>query len=235
MSREISLGKIDLGKVPRVAGIISSAEFLFKLPSLANTISCDLLEIRLDEIDLPWPEVREAIQKTGVPVLLTIRHPSEGGKWRGSEQERLAIYLEALHDVAIIDVELNSEIAEQVTKAARDKCKPAIVSFHDFAKTPSLDELNKIISRGQKIADVVKISTMVRGAGDIAILEELLRMDREAPLCVIGMGDHARQTRVTFPLLGSCLTYGYLDKPTAPGQWSAAELVEELKKRLSAD
>jgi 3-dehydroquinate dehydratase len=30
-------------------------------------------------------------------------------------------------------------------------------------------------------------------------------------------------------MLGSCLTYGYLDKPTAPGQMSAAELVRRLR------
>jgi len=47
---------------------------------------------------------------------------------------------------------------------------------------------------------------------------------------VIGMGEAWKQTRLSFPKLGSCLTYGYLDKPTAPGQESAAELVRQLRE-----
>jgi 3-dehydroquinate dehydratase len=43
------------------------------------------------------------------------------------------------------------------------------------------------------------------------------------------MGDAWKQTRIAFPKLGSCLAYGYLDKPTAPGQVSAAELVRQLR------
>jgi len=54
------------------------------------------------------------------------------------------------------------------------------------------------------------------------------------PLCVIGMGNAWKQTRVSFPKLGSCLTYGYLDQPTAPGQVSAAELVRQLREHLKA-
>ena len=52
----------------------------------------------------------------------------------------------------------------------------------------------------------------------------------EKLLCVIGMGPDWAHTRVLFPQLGSCLTYGYLDKPTAPGQFSAAELTEKLQQ-----
>jgi 3-dehydroquinate dehydratase len=43
------------------------------------------------------------------------------------------------------------------------------------------------------------------------------------------MGPAYAQTRVRYPKLGSCLTYGYLDKATAPGQFSAAELTRRLQ------
>ena len=45
------------------------------------------------------------------------------------------------------------------------------------------------------------------------------------------MGEAWKQTRVLFPKLGSCLTYGFLDKPTAPGQMSAEELLRQLRAR----
>jgi len=53
-------------------------------------------------------------------------------------------------------------------------------------------------------------------------------------LCVIGMGRAWSETRIEFATLGSCLTYGYLDKPAAPGQISAAELVRRLRRALAA-
>ena len=42
------------------------------------------------------------------------------------------------------------------------------------------------------------------------------------------MGPLGPQTRIDFPKLGSCLTYGYLDAPVAPGQVSARELMRQL-------
>jgi 3-dehydroquinate dehydratase len=42
------------------------------------------------------------------------------------------------------------------------------------------------------------------------------------------MGQAWSETRVEFATLGSCLTYGYLDKPTAPGQMSATELLRRV-------
>jgi 3-dehydroquinate dehydratase len=39
------------------------------------------------------------------------------------------------------------------------------------------------------------------------------------------MGPLGPQTRVEFPKLGSCFTYGYLDEPVAPGQPAARDLM----------
>jgi 3-dehydroquinate dehydratase len=44
------------------------------------------------------------------------------------------------------------------------------------------------------------------------------------------MGRAWSKTRVLFATLGSCLAYGYLDRPTAPGQMSAAQLVRRLRR-----
>jgi len=45
------------------------------------------------------------------------------------------------------------------------------------------------------------------------------------------MGPLGPQTRIEFPKLGSCLTYGYLDQPVAPGQVPARELMRQLHGR----
>jgi 3-dehydroquinate dehydratase-1 len=69
---------------------------------------------------------------------------------------------------------------------------------------------------------------MAKNNDDIATLEKLLGSSLDVPLCVIGMGAFGTKTRITFPAHGSCLTYGYLDAPSAPGQLSAEMLSEQL-------
>jgi len=93
-----------------------------------------------------------------------------------------------------------------------------------------LEELCAIVENGQTIGSIVKISTMINQESDAGVLESLLQRSWVKPLCVIGMGQAWSGTRISFAKLGSCLTYGYLDKPTAPGQMSAAELARQLRK-----
>ena len=70
---------------------------------------------------------------------------------------------------------------------------------------------------------------MARSEADLETLRTLLLSDWQTPLCVIGMGDLGASTRISFAKMGSCLTYGYLDRPMAPGQISAAALAEKIK------
>jgi 3-dehydroquinate dehydratase-1 len=155
---------------------------------------------------------------------------SEGGEWPEDDQGRLKIYEEGLAALAAVDVELASVICATVAKQAEKLGKVCLVSHHDFQKTPPLAELESIVERAQQNGAVAKVATMIRSQADVEILRALLGRKRKRPLCVIGMGEAWKQTRVSFAKLGSCLTYGYLDKPTAPGQESAAELVRQLRE-----
>lgn len=211
--------ELVVGEKPRIVGTLSSAS----VPKTARAI-CDIVELRLDLI----PE-GVATFETDLPLLLTVRSKSEGGQWAGSDQQRLATYRQFIPHVAAVDVELNSPIAAEVCELARESGKASIVSFHDFSATPALGALQAIVERGQKLGSIVKIVTLANLERDVEILRTLLSK-QSSPLCVMGMGQHAAMTRVEFPKLGSCLTYGYLDKPLAPGQTSAAELFSQLRK-----
>jgi len=220
-------GAVTVGAVPRVAGTLSSLE-----PGVAGGLDCDIVEVRLDKTSRPghWLERCQAIEAGGKPVLLTARLRSEGGDWETDDAPRLEVYKQAVRGLAGVDVELSSVICREVAEEAAKQQKACIVSYHHFQKTPPLSELCAIIEQGQNIGDIVKISTMINGESDVAVLESLLQRSWAKPLCVIGMGQAWSGTRITFAKLGSCLTYGYLDKPTAPGQMSAAELVRQLRK-----
>ncbi|MGZ4986551.1 MAG: type I 3-dehydroquinate dehydratase [Limisphaerales bacterium] len=212
-------GELVVGAVPRVVGTLSA----FPVPPVASEV-CDIVEVRLDllGVGVAWPQIE-------LPILLTIRSSAEGGKWNGPDKERLELYRKWMPQVAAVDVELSSPIAADVCKLAKDAGVASIVSFHDFSATPTLETLQAIVERGQKVGSIVKIVTLANMERDVEILRTLLN-NRSSPVCVMGMGQHAAMTRVEFPKLGSCLTYGFLDKPLAPGQTSAAELSAQLRK-----
>lgn len=195
-----------------------------------------LLEARVDLFDDVEPahvldKVRRA--RTIAPVLATVRSSSEGGSWKRSERDRLALYRALVKEADALDVELDSRIRGAVVRAARKAGRTVVLSHHDFRTTPSATRLDAIVRRGTKAgADVVKIATFVRGPSDVQRLARMLARHPTDPLVVIGMGARGRPTRVLFPALGSLFTFASLDKKTAPGQLSLSETVRGLEERL---
>jgi len=225
---------LTLGSIPRVVGTLSSPEWQLALAD--GSYAPDIVEVRLDLMGIPprWMKRCRAIEFHGRPVLLTLRSASEGGKWDRGEKTRSHLLARALDSVSAVDIELNSEIADEVSRHTRQRGKICVVSFHDFNGTPPLAELESIVKRAQKIGSIAKVSTFIRARRDLDTLRALLRRNWKVPLCVIGMGPLATDSRVTFPTLGSCLTYGYLDMPAAPGQLPVAKLLWSLRDVMSA-
>jgi 3-dehydroquinate dehydratase-1 len=213
-----------------VVGVISSLDGRF--PPGRGGAACDLVEVRLDLAGCPagWLDRCKAIQAAGWPVLLTIRLAAEGGGWEADDEHRLGLFESGLRELAGADVEWRSKIARRVARLAKSRRKVCVLSYHDFEKTPPRKELEAVIAQAQEWASIVKISTRLNGEEDERVLRSLLAGKWKKPLCVIGMGPAWAHTRVSFPRLGSCLAYGWLDKPTAPGQLSAAQLTRKLRQ-----
>ncbi len=233
-------GKFTLGDTARVVGVVSQQGTLARLAARAER-DCDVVEVRVDLIgpyephsphaEPVWLKHARAIEVRGLPVVVTVRLDAEGGKWKQPDELRLPLFEEALRHLAAADIELRSPIIEQVSALARQHKRGLIVSHHDFGRTPPLEELRVIVDKAARYGTVAKVVTMVRTEEDLAILRALLAEKRPTPLCVLGMGPLGPQTRIDFPRLGSCLTYGYLDTPVAPGQVSARELMRQLYGR----
>ena len=204
-----------LGTASRIVGVISHGETLRRLAA-GGERECDIIELRLDLVgpDTPrWLEDAQAIEARGLPIIVTIRLAEEGGQWKKADEARLPLFEKALLHLAAADVELRSPLVERVSALARQHQRALIVSHHDFEKTPPLDELRAIMIREAKYGTVAKIAVSTRSEQDIATLRALLHEECPVPLCLLGMGPLGAQTRVEFPKLGSCLTYGYLDAP----------------------
>ena len=110
-----------------------------------------------------------------------------------------------------------------------------------WTDTSGVKHYDNVIKPDIAAANGTKVSILTgkgdgtfNAASDIKTLEQLLAKKWEVPLCVIGMGPLGTSTRVSFACSGSCLTYGYVDTPSAPGQLSAQELVAQLRKLFPA-
>ena len=229
-NRPVTIGALAIGPVPRVVGTISQAATLTGFRPGAGP-ACDIVEIRLDKMGLEtqeWMSHSKALEAQGIPVIFTLRLAAEGGEWRRPDEGRIGFLEIALENLAAVDVEFQSRLLPRMSQKARADGKALIVSVHDFIKTPPLRSLQDIVIEAARYASIVKITTMITRAADVATLRELLKGEWPVPLCVMGMGPQGTETRTLFPTLGSCLTYGYLDESAAPGQIAAAELVQQL-------
>jgi len=223
---KIKFGLVPIGETPRVVGVISSLAAFHKL----NAFPCDIAEVRLDILRQPsgWLKRCQEIEASGSPVLLTMRLKSEGGSSSLSDEARLPIFRQALQ-LSAVDVELRSKIAAPVAQLAASAGKACVLSYHDFEKTPPLSELEAVVAQAEALGGIPKIATMIHSLSDVKCLTALLKASGKKPLCVIGMGSKWQHLRVELAKLGSCLTYGYLDKSAAPGQMSAAALSVALR------
>lgn len=222
-----------IGQIPRVVGTLTTRAGLEAFPPEYRE-ACDLAEVRLDEIGIfpGWMEACHRIERAGTPVMLTLRSRTDGGKCERSRAERRAILTQAAACASLIDIEHNRDSPPDLSPAVHAAGKTLLVSYHDFARTPPREVLEKMIAEAGRHAEAVKIATMINTDADLLTLEAVLREKRKIPLCLIGMGAKGTHTRTDYPALGSCLTYGYLDSLSAPGQLSARELVAHLRRNL---
>lgn len=208
---------------PLVVGSVSDMA-AWNAACAAETLPCDVVELRADGLpaDTDWEEL--AAMQCCRPVLVTVRHESEGGLRPMSTEERLRIARTLLPLASALDWEIAQlPAALELVAEAHAAGVPVIASAHDFEKTPALETLleKEQTARAQG-ADVAKFAFRLHSAEDMMTGVELLRR-ATGSTTVMGMGPLGAVSRLLYAQHGACLVYGYLgDTPTAPGQWSAA-------------
>ena len=99
----------------------------------------DYVEVRLDFLKAKQiPETLEIIKKDLKKIVCTLRPKNEGGKFTGTEKERIAILkLIAEYNPFLLDVEFNTlNKNKELTKYLKSTKTKLLVSWHDFQKTP---------------------------------------------------------------------------------------------------
>lgn len=92
-----------------------------------------LVELRLDYIQGPV-QVKRLLRERPCPAIVTCRRQADGGRWQGTEEERLLMLRTAIAEGADW-VDLEDDIAEGVPRFGKTR---RIVSHHDFQRTPRI-------------------------------------------------------------------------------------------------
>jgi len=194
----------------------------------AQSKGATAIELRYDliqEVDL-IAETITYIHKLGLTSIITIRTDSEGGQWSGNNDAYFAKLQQVIAcKPTYIDVEvqrLNQEYWSQIQPQIGHS--QLLLSYHNFDKTPSLQELSQIMQQMQQYPVAIrKIATMVAIAADLTTLTQLLIQNQTGRVAIIAMGQLGRIMRFYAPYLGSTLNFVTLSTSTAPGQLTIDE------------
>lgn len=229
----IAIGKCVLGQKPSVAlAVRDDCGREDIAPSLEHGI--DMLEFRIDQFQNTDTEaIATHLQAfADIPAIGTIRSQKEGGDFSQDEEARGACYKNIMPHINAIDIEIGADdINSDVIKAAKQLEKVVIGSFHNFDCTPPRTSLEEILHKGKSLdADIIKVAAYCNKPDDFRTLAQFLVNNENENLIVIGMGAAGAPSRILFPFLGSLITYTFLGKPSAPGQFGCEETITLLKK-----
>ena len=212
--------------------IEKNSEFVLQSAKKAINLGADILEFRIDAIEDPDPdEIQQLIKNINYPTIATNRMQSEGGFFNGSEKERISTLIKAAEYADIIDIELQTDdkLRDKVIKAS----KSTIVSYHDFQKTPSFEELLDVVKKEKEIGNIAKFAVMPNDYKDtLTVLNVLSEVQNTIG---IAMGNLGKYTRVVAPIFGSPITFASIDKESAPGQLDINTTKDILRKLTVID
>jgi 3-dehydroquinate dehydratase/shikimate dehydrogenase len=180
-----------------------------------------LVELRLDYINGDV-NLKRLIADRPCPVVVTCRRAVDGGKFTGSEEQRVLLLRTAIAD-GVEYADLEDDIAAAIPRFGRTK---RIISLHDFRKTP--DNVEDIHRRLCGLdPDIVKICTTANHPHDNLRILELTRRSK-VPTIGLCMGDIGIPTRILAGKFGAPFTYAtfHHERALAPGQLSYQQMTE---------
>ncbi|MCS7135731.1 MAG: type I 3-dehydroquinate dehydratase [Nitrososphaerota archaeon] len=192
----------------------------------------DIVEVRLDYLkELDVKSVSSALRPYMGKLLLTLRPRYENGLFEGDEEERAEILKKLCQESpAYVDIELRSPMFQELTRELMKIGTTVIVSWHDFEKTPEIDELRRIVDLSMKGGSIVKIVTMAKSFSDNLKVLSLYNVAYKHRLIAFCMGTEGILSRFLSLMLGAPFMYVSLPgAPTAPGQPSIIEAKEVIR------
>lgn len=227
------IGATDMPLIcaPLVAGskaalLAEAASVLAKKP--------DIIEWRadffasIDQMDAVIDVADEIKQIAGdIPVIFTIRSIREGGQPIPLSDQAVTELNAAIcrnTGIEYVDCELSNKPEHiRFLRAEANRTGTKVIgSFHNFQRTPSLEELAQKFSEAELYQlDVAKVAVMPQNLDDVLVLLSATlraKSSLKIPLITMSMGKFGAVTRMIGGVFGSSLTFGVGSQASAPGQ-----------------
>jgi len=198
---------------PRVVGVITSrADLDFAMRVRRPP---DLFELRLDHLVHVLDEVENKLSRLRAPLIITARHPQEGGVNELSTRHRRDLLSQFFRRAHYVDVELRSASAlNPLLKLAQRRKIRRIISLRVKARAAK--------AHG---ADIFKVATRTDTPMQLArLLDFITKKDADLPVSAMGIGKLGAISRVLLSRAGSVLAYASLRDSDIEGQMSLEQL-----------
>jgi 3-dehydroquinate dehydratase type I len=179
----------------------------------------DLIEIRFDYLgkELRAKGIRDL---TPLPLIAANRLASQGGLYRGKEEDRQKVLLNAAESgFNLIDIEIDTPKIEKVVGNFRNTGVKLILSWHSFSSLSFDGIKSKFMEMNALRPDILTCLRFVSEAS------------KTADVICFCMGSLGGVSRILSPIFGGAFTYASTMKykESAPGQRTVMETKEVYK------
>jgi 3-dehydroquinate dehydratase type I len=195
--------------------MVDGSENVDQLMVLLSQKKPDLVEFRLDNLT-NFEVIEDIAQKKTFPVIAADK------SIRDSATTEKRLMAAATSGFEFIDLDLASPNVRSVIRQVKSMGSEVIVSFHDFSRTPSHNELGDVLDSQIKVgSDICKVvTTALYPRDNLSILRFLEEKSSETRLVSFAMGRNGIVSRILSPLFGAEFTFASLTEAskTADGQ-----------------
>ena len=188
----------------------------------AFTLGADYIEIRFDFLNALDIEraIRVAESSKG-KAIFTLRSAQEGGKFKGTENERVELLEKLLMArPMLLDVEYRTiKNNEHLADFLASHQTPILISWHDFECTPPTNRLRDVLDGMKIYSNYAKIVTTAREIHDGLRVLDLYEGATGLELIAFAMGELGVISRILCTMVGNApFTYTSVNDNTGPGQ-----------------
>jgi len=213
------------GATPRIVVVLASLRDFQRATKLRRLP--DFFELRLDALSPELPAIESALGKLRAPLIITARHPAEGGVNHLTASQRRELLRRFLPAATYVDLELRSatELQFAFVRVREQKIK-LIISVHDFRRPPVADRLESWAhDAAALVPDVFKIVSRTQTGDELKELVKFFHGARgRLRISAMGVGKFGRASRIYFAAHGSALNYVHLGSSELEGQLSLQQM-----------
>jgi 3-dehydroquinate dehydratase-1 len=194
----------------------------------AFSYGADFVEIRFDFLmTSDIPESLKIVESIRNRAVFTLRSGQQNGNFVGKNEDRIFWLKQlALSQPMLLDIELhtlrdNDELVDFFT----EQKTRMLVSWHDFEKTPSRNELIDLLGEMRIYSNYVKLVTTARNVDDCILVLDLYKVVTELNLISFAMGELGILSRILCTIYGNApFTYAALEEAFVSGQLTIQQM-----------